>query len=262
MRTAELQAAAMRPRVLIVDDEPLARRFLHRLLLGDGGVGEIRQCANGVEAKAEIARCRPEILFLDVQMPGLSGPDLLDSLPPDQAPVTIFTTAYAWPAVKAFELQACDYLLKPFDEARFTKALRRAKATLEAARLVRGGTKLAVQTGERTLLLDADAIILVASEDNYISIRVEGRVFLQRSTLAAVEAALQPSSFMRVHRRFLVNMARVREISAVDPRRLRLTLSDGSTAPVSRKYKDRVKSFLTQAAREPNQGHLADSRYP
>src|ERR1700742_650450 len=103
--------AADAVRVLIVDDAPLARRFLHRLLSADGGVGDIRQCANGLEAKAEIARARPDIMFLDVEMPGLSGADLLDGLPADQMPVTIFTTAYSEHAIKAFELQACDYLL-------------------------------------------------------------------------------------------------------------------------------------------------------
>ena len=232
------------PRVLIVDDEPLARRFLHQLLLRDGSVGEIRHCANGLEAKAEIARAKPDILFLDVEMPGLNGADLMGSLPADSAPVTIFTTAYSQHAIRAFELAACDYLLKPFDEARFAKAMKRAMAALEASRRAGKGAKLAVRLGDRTLLLDPDQIILVCSDDNYVKIVVEGRAFLQRSTLAAVEEALRGSGFLRVHRRFLVNMACVRAISSVDRRGLRLTLCDGSTAPVSRRHRDRVRAFI------------------
>jgi two-component system LytT family response regulator len=208
--------------VLIVDDEPLARRFLRRLLERDGGVGEIRQCANGLEARAEITRAPPDILFLDVEMPGLSGADLLGSLPTEATPVTIFTTAYSRHAIRAFELAACDYLLKPFDEARFAKALMRAKSALEASRRARGGARLAVRLGDRTVLYAADQVLAVSSEDNYIHIRVEGRVFLQRSTLAAVEWALRGSGFLRVHRRFLVNMARVRAISATGARGLQL----------------------------------------
>jgi two-component system LytT family response regulator len=231
--------------VLIVDDEPLARRFLHRLLLSDGGVGEIRECRNGLEARAEIARSAPDILFLDVEMPGLSGADLLDALAPGHAPVTVFTTAYSQYAVRAFEQQACDYLLKPFDEARFAKALARAKAAVETTRTP-GRITLPVRAGARTVLIAADEILLVASEDNYVRIRVEGRDFLHRATLAEVEAALDGAGLVRVHRRFLVNASQVREISALDPRRLQLTLCDGSTAPVSRRYRERVKALLAE----------------
>ncbi|MFI4949591.1 MAG: LytR/AlgR family response regulator transcription factor [Caulobacterales bacterium] len=231
-----------RPRVLIVDDEALARRFLRRLLLRDGGVGEIRESANGLAARDEIARARPDIMFLDVEMPGLSGADLLESLPPESMPVTVFTTAYSAHAIKAFELQACDYLLKPFDEARFGKALQRAKARAEAARR---GARLAVQApGGRTVLVDPAQIVLVAAEDNYVSIRVQARAFLHRATLVAVERALRDPNFLRVHRGFLVNLAHVREIVPLDGRRLQLSLSDGSTAPVSRRYRDRVRTYL------------------
>lgn len=230
------------PSVLIVDDEPLARRFLSRLLARDGGVGDIRQCANGLEARAEIMRAPPDILFLDVEMPGLSGDDLLGSL--SEAPVTIFTTAYSRHAIRAFELAACDYLLKPFDEARFATALKRAKAALEATRRERGGARLSVRVGDRTVLYPADQVIAVSSEDNYVHIHVDGRVFLQRSTLAAVEWALRGSDIVRVHRRFLVNMMRVRAISATGGRGLQLTLCDGSTVPVSRRYRDRVRAVI------------------
>jgi two-component system LytT family response regulator len=237
---------AWRPRVLIVDDEPLARRYLKRLLVRDSEVGEIRQCANGLEAKAEIARERPDIMFLDVEMPGLNGADLLGGLPASEAPVTIFTTAYSQHAIKAFELEACDYLLKPFDEGRFAKALQRAKAAIEAARPAAGRIKLAVQAGERTLLLGANEIVLAASEDNYVRVHAADRVFLQRSTLAAVEKVLRPANFLRVHRRFLINPAHVREVAASDPRRLALTLSDGSMVAVSRRYKDLVKALIVR----------------
>jgi two-component system, LytTR family, response regulator len=235
------------PRVLVVDDEPLARRFLHRLLAGDGGVGEIRQCANGLEARAEIARARPDIMFLDVEMPGLSGADLLGGLAAGEAPVTIFTTAYSQHAIKAFELEACDYLLKPFDEARFAKALQRAKDAVAAASRLRGGPKLSVQAADRTHLLAADQILAIASEDNYVRVRASGRDFLHRSTLAAVERALASARFLRVHRRYLVNPAHIREIGPLGSRGQQLTLSDGSTIPVSRRSRDLVKAFATQA---------------
>jgi two-component system LytT family response regulator len=246
--TAEARATHKQgPRVLIVDDEPLARRFLHRLLVADSGVGDIRQCANGLEARAEIARSRPDIMFLDVEMPGLSGADLLGGLAAGDAPVTIFTTAYSQHAIQAFELEACDYLLKPFDEARFAKALQRAKAALETARRLRGGVKLSVQAADRTHLLDADQILFVVSEDNYVQVRVAGRAFLHRSTLASVEQALRSERFMRVHRRYLVNASHVREVSPLDSRRLELTLSDGSKVPVSRRCRDLVKTFIAEA---------------
>jgi two-component system LytT family response regulator len=239
-------AAAWRPSVLIVDDEPLARRYLKRLLVRDGGVGDIRQSANGLEAGAAIALARPDIMFLDVEMPGLSGADLLGSLAPGDAPVTVFTTAYSQHAIKAFELEACDYLLKPFDEGRFAKALQRAKAAAQAARRAAGVAKLPVQAGERTLLLGVNEILAVASEDNYVRVLAGARVFLQRSTLAAVEKVLRPAGFLRVHRGYLVNPAHVREVSSRDPRRLELTLSDGSSAPVSRRYRDLVKAFIAR----------------
>jgi len=232
-----------RLRVLVVDDEPLARRFLRRLLVRDDSVREIRECANGLEAKAEIARAKPDILFLDVEMPALSGAELLGSLPPAGAPVTIFTTAYSEYAIKAFELEACDYLLKPFDEARFTKALARAKALVEASRPA-GRTTLAVEAGNRTILLDTDEIVFISSEDNYIKVWVRGRFYLQRTTLSAAEEALKGVNFLRVHRRFLVNVAHVREISRLDQRRLEITLDDGSRAPVSRRYRDRARALV------------------
>jgi two-component system LytT family response regulator len=235
--------SSSRPRVLIVDDEPLARRFLDRLLERSGAVGEVRQSANGVDARDEIARFSPHILFLDVEMPGLSGADLLGSLPPQTAPVTVFTTAYSEYAVRAFELAACDYLLKPFDEARFAISLDRALASVE--RSGRGRTpRLAVKSGSLTVLLDAEEIVCVASEDNYVSVRARGRTFLHRSTLDAVEEAVSGCGFERVHRGFLVNLAHVRGLSRADPRRLELRLSDGSSAPVSRARRDRVKALL------------------
>jgi two-component system LytT family response regulator len=228
--------------VLIVDDEPLARRFIRRLLEHDGGMGEICECANGVDAKTEIGRSAPDILFLDVEMPGLTGPDLMDVLQ-DRPAATVFTTAYSEHAVKAFELAACDYLLKPFDETRFRIALERAKAAV-AARTAGRRTTLAVEAQGRTLLLDAGEVLMISAEDNYIRVRAEGRDYLQRSTLTAAERALGSSGFLRVHRRFLVNMARLREIAPLDQRRLTLTLCDGSVAPVSRRFKERVKSHL------------------
>jgi DNA-binding LytR/AlgR family response regulator len=238
-------APAWKPSVLIVDDEPLARRYLKRLLARDGGVGEIRQSANGLEAGAAIALARPDIMFLDVEMPGLSGADLLGSLSPRDAPVTVFTTAYSQHAIKAFELEACDYLLKPFDEARFAKALQRAKAAARAAARRAGrGAKLSVQAGGRTVLLNAREILLVSAEDNYVRIRVEGRAFLHRATLTAVETALHDPDFLRVHRGVLVNMAHVVEIAPLDQRRLHLVLRDGATAPVSRRFRDRVRAYL------------------
>jgi two-component system LytT family response regulator len=239
-------STAWRPSVLIVDDEPLARRYLKRLLVRDGGVGDIRQAANGLEAGAAIRLARPDIMFLDVEMPGLSGADLLGSLAPADAPVTVFTTAYSQHAIKAFELEACDYLLKPFDEARFAKALQRAKTAVAAARRAAGAAKLPVQAGERTLLLGVDEIVAVAAEDNYVRVLAAGRTFLQRSTLAATEKVLRPAGFLRVHRGYLVNPAHVREISARDPRRLELTLSDGSSAPVSRRYRDLVQALVAR----------------
>ena len=155
--------------------------------------------------------------------------------------MTVFTTAYSEHAVRAFDLEACDYLLKPFDEARFAKALKRAKDEVETRRAGGEETRLAIQTDGRTLLIEARRIVLVEAEDNYVRVQVERRSLLHRATLGEVETALKPARFLRVHRRFLINPAHVREFSGHD-----VVMSDGSRAPVSRRLKERVKALLSR----------------
>jgi two-component system LytT family response regulator len=227
-------------RVLIVDDEQLARRFLRSLLARAGETGEVRECANGLDARSELASFQPDILFLDVQMPGLSGLDVLAGLREQDAPATIFTTAHSEHALRAFDFEACDYLLKPFDEARFSKALQRAQA--RAAMLAkRRNLRFPVQSNRGDVELSAKDIFVISAEDNYISVQTERHAFLQRMSLCEAARLLAPTNFVRVHRRFLVNFDHLDEARPFDPSCRTLRLTNGQETPISRRLRSRVK---------------------
>jgi two-component system LytT family response regulator len=234
-------------RALVVDDEPLARTLVRVLLEGDPEVAVAGECS-GVDAAAEAARTRPDILFLDVQMPEVDGFAVLAAIGIDDAPVVVFVTAYDQYAIRAFDVHALDYLLKPIDEARFRVAVDRAKARArdrregaadprlralldEQARLVR---RLLVRTRDKTVVVDVDQIDWIEAADYYATLHVGPREHLLRETLNELEQRLDPRRFFRVHRSAIVNLERVREIHPLFRGDGELVLRDGTRVRLSR----------------------------
>lgn len=234
-------------RALIVDDEPLARTLVRVLLEGDP---EVVVCGegSGKGAAAEAARTQPDILFLDVQMPEVDGFDVLAQIGVDNAPVVVFVTAYDHYAVRAFEVHALDYLLKPIDETRFAQALMRAKAQARARRggatdprlgallddHARHARRFLVRTREKTVVVDVDQIDWIEAADYYATLHVGGKAHLLRETLIELEQRLDPQRFFRVHRSAIVNLERVREIHPLFRGDCELVLRDGTRVRLSR----------------------------
>lgn len=235
------------PRVLIVDDEPLARTLLRVLLEREGGVQVVGECSGG-QAVAEVRRARPDILFLDVQMPDVDGFEVLAQLGAERLPVVVFVTAYDRFALRAFEVHAVDYLLKPVDAGRFRDALRHAKARLAgrgrgagdpgvAALLQERGrypSRLLVPARGRTMVVEVAAIDWIEAADYYASIHAGGQTHLLRQTLTELERILDPSRFFRVHRSAIVNLERVREMQPLFRGDSSLLLSTGARVRLSR----------------------------
>jgi two-component system LytT family response regulator len=231
-------------RALVVDDEPLARRLLRLLIERDPGVVVAGECS-GVDAAAEIARTRPDILFLDVQMPEVDGFAVLAQVGAEAAPVVVFVTAYDRYAVRAFDVHAVDYLLKPIDEARFAQAFDRARAQARARRagtadprlralLADHARRLLVRGREKTVVVDVGEIDWIEAADYYATLHVGGRSHLLRETLNELERRLDPARFFRVHRSAIVNLERVREIHPLFRGDAELVLRDGTRVRLSR----------------------------
>lgn len=264
--------AGPRLRVLVVDDEPPAREILRCLLDADPEVEVAGECADGQEAVAAVRRLRPDVVFLDVQMPGLDGLGVVEALAPDELPLVVFVTAYDAYAVKAFEVHALDYLLKPFDDERFGEALARVKDTLrrrqvDAAtrRLValldgRGAPagaaeatdadgppqRLLVRSGGRVVYLKPEEIDWIEAADYYVRLHAGGRRHLLRESLAALEERLDARRFARVHRSAIVNLERVRELHPGVGGGAVLVLEDGTRLPVSRRLRRRFEELLAE----------------
>ncbi len=239
-------------RVVVVDDEELARGVVREHLAAHADVEVVAECANGLEAVESVAAHAPDLVFLDVQMPRLTGFETLELLEP--RPAVVFVTAYDRHAVKAFEVNAVDYLLKPFSRERFDAALAKARALLSegakgpdpaalAAAARPGGKPLervAVREGTRVTLLPVGAIDWAKAEDDYVRIRSGGRSHLKHQTLAELAAQLPAARFVRVHRSWLVNVARL--VSFEDGRTA--VTADGERVPVSRAGAARLRELL------------------
>jgi two-component system LytT family response regulator len=229
----------------VVDDEPLARALIRVLLEGDGEIVVCGECS-GTEAAAEAARTQPDILFLDVQMPEVDGFDVLAQIGVDAAPVVVFVTAYDQYAVRAFDVHALDYLLKPIDETRFAEAVARARDRARARRAgardprvlalleERHARRFLVRTRDRTVVVDVDHIDWIEAADYYATLHVGGRAHLLRETLTELAQRLDPRRFFRVHRSAIVNMERVREIHPLFRGDSELVLADGTRVRLSR----------------------------
>ncbi|HZJ32415.1 MAG TPA: LytTR family DNA-binding domain-containing protein [Vicinamibacterales bacterium] len=246
---------ALPMRVIVVDDEELARALLRELLAGHPDVEIVAECGNGFEAVKAVTEKKPDLLLLDVQMPKLDGFDVLELVGTD-VPV-IFTTAYDQYAIKAFQVHAVDYLLKPFGAERLAEALARARArvgareTLPAKALVSDARKARAPI-ERILIRDkADVHVIpvakidyIESQDDYVSLKVGDRQLLKEQTLSELEQQLDPGRFVRIHRRYLLNVSRLARIeqSVTDSRVA--VLQDGSELPISRSGYAKLREIL------------------
>ena len=243
-------------KVLIVDDEPLARQTVHVLLAQDADLQIVGECA-GAEASALIESTAPDIMVLDVQMPEVDGFDLVEAVGADAVPAIVFVTAYDEYAVRAFDVHAIDYLLKPFDDARFAKALLRAK---ERARERRScGPQIAamlrerspylrrflVRARDRVIVVNADEVDWIEAADYYVSLHVGEKTHLLRETMSDLEKRLDPERFFRVHRSAIVNVDRVREIHPMFRGDCALVLSDGARVRLSRTRRDEFERLFT-----------------
>ena len=244
-------------KVLIVDDEPLARQSLRLLLQHDPSVEIVGECA-GIDAAAIIESASPDIMFLDVQMPEVNGFDLLESVGANAVPAVVFVTAFDEYALKAFDVHAIDYLLKPFDDARFAKALARAKecvATGKSTSSVEGllrerspfVRRFLVRTRDRVVVINADDVDWIEAADYYVSLHVGEKTHLLRETMSELEKRLDPDRFFRVHRSAIVNVDRVREIHPMFRGDCALVLRDGARVRLSRTRRDDFERLFTSA---------------
>jgi two-component system LytT family response regulator len=239
-------------RTLIVDDEPLARQRLNRFLQAASDIEVLTECGDGNAAVAAIEEHTPDLVFLDVQMPNMSGFDVLNAVGVERMPIVIFVTAFDTFALQAFEAQAVDYLLKPFGSERVEKSLERARTFLE------GGAKrtfqehlagllrvtdtsrdtacLLVRNGDRVLVLGPAEIDWVEAYGDYVRLHVGSQAHLLRSTLTEIEQRLKPEGFARIHRSRLVSLDRIREFITVSPTELLVVLKDGVQLNASPTY--------------------------
>jgi two-component system, LytTR family, response regulator len=235
-------------RALIVDDEPLARRGIRQLLMPYPEVTVVGECRDGREAVRALAAERPDLVFLDVEMPGLDGLDLINLHGAGRMPLIVFVTAHQQYAVQAFEAQALDYLVKPLSEARFRATMSRLA---ERIRSRQPGARIAVPTPDGALLLDAGEIVWIEAEDDHAVLHATSGRHRVRQSLAALETRLDPDRFARVHRSAIVRLDQVREVRTDGGGETTLVLRDGAVLPVSRRRAARIKDLLGPPRRSP-----------
>jgi two-component system LytT family response regulator len=253
-------------KALIVDDEPIARRNLRALLGGYPEVELIGECGTGAEAVSVIRAGPPDLLFLDVQMPGMNGFEVLKQIDLTMIPAVIFVTAYDQYAIKAFDVQALDYLLKPFDDERFAQAIGRARMQLEQRataglkerlrELLEGEEKPApvgppryedkflIKSASRVFFLRAEEIDWIEASDYYVSLHAGGQTHVLRRTMADLEARLDPDRFCRIHRSTIVNIGRVREVQTRPAGEYVVVLADKTELRLSRSRKEQIERIL------------------
>ncbi len=248
-------------RTLIVDDEPLARERIRELLSRESDIDVIGECREGREAVEVIRRDKPALLFLDVQIPELDGFEVVRSLGEGEMPVTVFVTAYDQYALQAFEVHAVDYLLKPFDEERFKRALDRARKAIQAANGHGFSDKLlallqdlktpqgfleriVVKNAGRLSFLRADEIDWIESSGNYVSLHVGHESHLLRETMNGLEERLDPARFVRIHRTAIVRIEQIKELHPLFHGEYEVVLREGTRLTLSRGYRDRLPGLL------------------
>ncbi|MFN6114754.1 MAG: LytR/AlgR family response regulator transcription factor [Flavobacteriales bacterium] len=255
-------------RTIIVDDEPAARARVARLLAQDPTIEVVSECRNGQEALNCIAKCRPDLLFLDVQMPGMSGFEVMEHVHTHNGhvpvPFVVFVTAHDQYALKAFDVNAVDYLLKPFDDDRFMASLEKAKRFIEMRvsdrltgklmDLVRehmqaNGTyteHFTIKDKGREHKVKAEDILYLRAEGNYLCLQLKERSFLYRMTMNAVESELDPARFMRIHRSYIVNRAHVRSSRYSGNNEFIFSMANNERIVSGRSYKEQIAKMLTE----------------
>jgi two-component system LytT family response regulator len=255
----------MRIRTLIVDDEPLARERVRALLTEEADVDIVGECGDGAEAVASMEREAPDLVFLDVQIPEIDGFGVIERVGLDKTPVVVFVTAYDQYALQAFEVHAVDYLLKPFDQDRFQKAMARAR---QAVQLRRNGDvnerlvallqdlktpqgpleRLVVKSSGRLFFLRVEEIDWIESSGNYVCLHVGAESHLLRETMNGIEAKLDPARFIRIHRTAIVNIDRIKELQPLFHGEYDVVLRTGMTLTLSRGYRDRIQGLIGKDA--------------
>jgi len=270
-------------RAIIVDDEPLARRGLELRLREASDIEIVRQCSNGREALAAIDELHPDLMFLDIQMPGLSGFEVLKQVPQESLPMLVFVTAFDRFAIDAFEAHALDYLLKPVDEGRLARALDRVRAQHEQRQAVaqraqlmamladvtgkgeiepgstpaatdaarRYATMLPIRVGRETIRLDVAGIDWIDAAGDYMCVHAAGQTYVLRATMKELEEMLDPEVFQRVHRSTIVNLARVRSLRPHLNGECFLKLESGQEVKLSRSFRDKVELLLDRTRAAP-----------
>ena len=246
-------------KALIVDDEPLARSMTRRMLDGHSNIELVGECESGEEAGAAIRILKPDLVFLDVQMPGLDGFAVIESLASERLPQIVFITAYDQYAVRAFDVHALDYLLKPFDRERFEQALRRAVRQIEtekggeaherilsmlAGREPRYLERFIIKTEGRVFFLKADEIEWIEAEGNYVLLHTDGKGHLFREAISSLEAKLDPRKFQRVGRSAIVNLDSIRELQPWFRGDYKIILHDGTELKLSHRFRDNLNKYL------------------
>ncbi|MDX6695920.1 MAG: two-component system, LytTR family, response regulator [Blastocatellia bacterium] len=256
-------------KTLIVDDEPLARQTLRDLLVEDPEIELIGECNSGLEAVNFIRRQSPDLLFLDIQMPGLNGFEALAKIEYGRIPAIIFVTAFDQYALKAFEVHALDYLLKPFSDKRFKEALRQAKSNVEMREINKlsqsllallgeraGGetatvkrksflTRFMVRSGGRVAFIKAEDVDWIAADDYYIKLHVSGKSHLLRLSMNELEEKLDPNIFLRIHRSTIINFERVKELQQHPNGEYVVVLKNGTELKLARSRRERLEQLLT-----------------
>jgi two-component system, LytTR family, response regulator len=241
--TAETHASKIR--AVIVDDEPLARTNLSLLLKLDPEIDVVSECGSGVDAPKEIRRIKPDLLFLDVQMPECDGFDVLELLGKDMPPAVVFVTAYDQYALRAFEAGALDYLLKPFDDARFDLALNRAKQ-----KITRGKDRprtleyLTVKSAGQVAFVSLSSIDWIEAADYYVGLHVGPKTHLLRRSITELEQDLDANVFLRIHRSTIVNLNRIRGLKLNEDGEYTVLLESGTRLRMSRRYRKPLQDRL------------------
>ena len=272
-------------RTLIVDDEPLARRGLELRLKDAADITIVRQCANGREAIAAIAEEAPDLMFLDIQMPGLSGLEVVAQVPQESMPMVVFVTAFDRYAINAFEAHALDYLLKPVDDARLAAALDRVRAQWQQKQAIaqreqlmalladvkgngeispegaavanaadprRYARMLPIRSGRETIRLDVTTVDWIDAAGDYMCLHADGQTHVLRATMKELEDMLDPQVFQRVHRSTIVNLARVRSLRPHLNGECFLKLQSGQEVKLSRSFRDKVEMLLDRSGVAPH----------
>ena len=251
-------------RTLIVDDEPLARDGVRLHLEDHEDIEIIGECTGGEDAVGRIEADQPDLVFLDIQMPGLDGFGVLEALGPEKLPAVIFVTAYDQFALRAFEANALDYLLKPFEAERFDKALERVRVQLRGQNsdvmnerlrnlvATLGGRerfleRMVARTNGRILILRVDDVDWIEAAANYVRVHIGTKQYLVRETMTNLETRLDPEKFLRIHRSVIVRKDRIKELEPLFQGDYSIILVDGSRLTSSRGYRDRIQNFLQGA---------------